>query len=100
MKLIKKIARKILFSKKKELPSPIFQTNPTTSVNSTVEPVVSFEKPKLGGIDLDDKYEKNIKVSEPEKKKPGRPKATGNSAPKKTPIKKVANTPKATKKTI
>jgi len=95
MKLIKKLARKILFTKKKKLPSPTFQTNPTTSVNSVAEPVISFEKLKFGGTDLDDK-----KTSEPEKKKPGRPKAAGNSTPKKTPTKKVVNAPKATKKTI
>jgi len=94
MKLIKKLARKILFTKKKEVSSIEFQTHSTTSVNSVVEPVVSFEKPKLGGIDLDDK-----KVSEPEKKKPGRPKTTGNANVKKTPSKKAASAPKVTKKT-
>ena len=93
MKLIKKLARKLLFTKKKKLPSPTFQTEPTTSANSAVEPVITFQQPKLGGYDLDDN-----KTSEPKKKKPGRPKNINGANTQKTPAKKVTNTPKTAKK--
>jgi hypothetical protein len=93
MKLIKKLARKLLFTRKKKISTPTFQAKPTTSANSVVEPVITFEKPKLGGHDLDDK-----KASDPKKKKPGRPKNASGANPQKTPAKKVTNTPKTAKK--
>lgn len=97
MKLIKKLARKLLFSKKKESPAPVFQTKPTTSANAIAEPVIKFEQPKIANSDLDDK--KSAPNTEtcidkvPTAKKPGRPKGqAGNPAKKPT-----ANKPSTSK---
>lgn len=93
MKLIKKLATKLLFSKKKQSPTPVFQTKPTTSANAIVEPVIKFEQPKIGGNDLDDEIKlTNQKPSintkpkintidkKPQAKKPGRPKGQSTKA--------------------
>lgn len=93
MKLIKKLARKLLFSKKKQSPTPVFQAKPTTSANSIVEPVIKFEQPKIGGNDLDDKVKltsqkpsinskpkTNATDQKPQAKKPGRPKGQSTKA--------------------
>jgi len=103
MKLIKKLARKILFTKKKQSPAPVFQTKPTTSVNSIAEPVITFEKPKLGSHDLDDKKVQSDTETcldkTPIAKKPGKPKGQKSAAGKKPAAKKASPAPKQ-KKTI
>jgi len=108
MKLIKKLARKLLFSKKKQSPTPVFQAKPTTSVNSIADPVIKFEQPKVGGNDLDDKFKSNNQKASidrkpktttvdknPQAKKPGRPKGqqakTNTTSDKKTAPKSKPN---------
>lgn len=96
MKLIKKLARKLLFSKKKQSPGSVFQTKSTTSANAIAEPVIKFEQPKIGGSDLDDKKSApntETCIDKPvSTKKPGRPKGQGNSGPKKSTAKKQTST--------
>ena len=94
MKLIKKLARKLLFSRKKQSPTPVFQTKPTTSANSVAEPVIKFEQPKVGGSDLDDKKPASDTETcldkKPATKKPGRPKGQTSNSAKKPSAKKPA----------
>lgn len=94
MKLIKKLARKLLFSKKKQSPAPVFQTKPTTSANAIAEPVIKFEQPKVGGSDLDDKKPASDTETcldkKPAAKKPGRPKGQNTPAAKKPAAKKAS----------
>lgn len=103
MKLIKKLARKLLFSKKKQSPAPVFQTKPTTSVNSIAEPVITFEKPKLDSDHIgNNKVESDTETcldKTPIAKKPGRPKGQKSAAAKKPAAKKASPAPKQ-KKTI
>lgn len=98
MNIIKKIARKLLFPKKKTSTSAApFTTAPATSVNAIADPVISFTAPKVGGHDVDDKPKVKPNAASnnagaPQKKKsPGRPK--GQTAPvvKKKPANTQAN---------
>jgi len=97
MKLIKKLARKILFSKKKVTTNvKPFTTAPSTSANAVTDPVISFSQPKVGGHDIDDKPKLETCIDKtPVKKNPGRPKGQTKSAPAKKSANNSANKSKA-----
>ena len=99
MNIIKKLARKLLFPKKKKttLNTKLFTTTPTTTANAVADPVISFDAPKIGGYDIDDKKNAphSADKSVVKKKSPGRPKGQGNSSPAKKTATNTANKPKA-----